>query len=460
MNRETFIRRVQIEAPVEEVFRWHTRPGALERLTPPWVKMRVLQRKGGIEDGARVTLELEVGPFRVAWQVEHRGFMENRQFCDVQVRGPFAHWEHAHRFEPDGEWSCYVQDKVDYALRFGPLGNLLFGHFVHRELERLFIYRHRILTNDIALHMSFVPGTPWRILVSGSSGLIGSALIPFLTTGGHEVVRLVRPRSTPSGKTVAWDPEAGPLDPAELEDFDAVVHLAGESLAGGRWTDERKRRIRDSRVEGTRLLCEALARVKRPPRVLVAASAVGYYGDRGADIVAEDGAPGPGFLAQVCGDWEAATLPASRAGIRVVNLRLGAVLSSAGGLLARLLPLFNLGLGGPLGTGYQSMSWVSIDDAVGIVHHALFTDQLAGPVNAVSPFHVTNREFAEVLGRVLGRPARLAVPEKLLRTLFGQMADEVLLSGSRVEPRRLLDSGYIFDYPEFEFALRHVLGRV
>jgi len=302
----------------------------------------------------------------------------------------------------------------------------------------------------------------WTVAVTGASGLVGSALVTGLTSAGHRVVRVVRGAGAASvaGQRLArWDPESGALEPSELAGADAVVHLAGESVAGGRWTEAKKRRIRSSRVDVTRRLAEALLRLERPPRLLVSASAVGYYGDRGSEILREDSAPGPGFLAEVCREWEAATDPAARAGIRVVRLRIGMVLSRRGGALGAMLTPFRLGAGGPVGSGVQWVSWIAIDDLVGAILHALATESLAGPVNAVAPEPVTNRELARTLGRVLRRPALLPLPAVAARLLFGQMADELLLASARVEPARLRATGFTFRHARLEDALRHELGR-
>lgn len=297
-----------------------------------------------------------------------------------------------------------------------------------------------------------------HILVTGSSGLIGSALVPSLRTGGHQVTRLIR--SQPKGEEMAlrWDPQAGSLDAKSLEGVDAVVHLAGENIAE-RWTSEKKTRIRDSRVKSTRLLSDTLARLERPPKVLVCASAIGYYGDRAAEVLTEESPPGGGFLAGVCQAWEEAAEPVRQKGLRVVNLRFGMVLSSAGGALAKMLPPFRLGLGGALGSGRQYVSWIAIDDAVGAIQHALATEALQGPANAVAPQAVTNQEFTKALGTVLGRPTVLPMPAFAARLMFGEMADEVLLASAHVQPTKLLSTGYVFRYPNLGVALRHVLGK-
>jgi uncharacterized protein (TIGR01777 family) len=277
---------------------------------------------------------------------------------------------------------------------------------------------------------------------------------------GHEVIRLVRAKSrTPSKEIIGWNPEAGYVDTAGLEGLDAIVHLAGEPIAAGRWNTARKARIRDSRVRGTRLLCEALTHQARPPATLLCASAIGYYGDRGEEILTEQSAAGTGFLADVCREWEAATDPARQKGVRVVNLRFGVILSTAGGALAKMLTPFKMGVGGIIGSGRQYMSCISIDDCVGAILHALATVNLTGPANIVQPGPVTNQEFTKTLGKVLGRPTIFPMPAVAARLAFGEMADQLLLASARVEPRQLLASGFQFRQADLETALRHVLGK-
>ena len=311
-----------------------------------------------------------------------------------------------------------------------------------------------------------------RVLVSGSRGFIGTQLISHLEAGGHDVVRLVRPSSgaapaspavaspVPARRDVAWDPASGALDPALLAGIEAVVHLAGEGIATHRWSAAQKARIRDSRVKGTALLATSLARLDPPPSVLVSASAVGVYGDRGAAVVTEDDPPGTGFLSEVCVAWEAATAPADAAGIRVVLIRNGVVLSPKGGALAKQLPLFRLALGGRLGSGRQAMSWISLEDEVAAIEFALTNTELRGPVNCTSPHPVDNREFTRALARVLGRPAVLPVPRAALAVVLGRgLADEMLMAGAKVLPSRLLRAGFQFRHPDLEDALRAELGR-
>lgn len=443
----------------EEAFAWHERPGAFERLTPPWERVQLLERSGGIREGARTAVTVKVGPARLRWVAVHREYEAGRRFVDEQVEGPFSHWIHEHRFEPAGPDSSRYTDRVEFGPPFGALGAAAGGWLARPRVERMLAYRHATLRDDLAAHARYRERPGLRIAITGASGLLGSALTPFLTTGGHEVTPVSRRRGRAGA--LHWDPAAGVIDHAGLEGVDAVVHLAGENV-GSRWSAHRKRRIRNSRVEGTMLLAEALASLRRPPSVLVAASAVGIYGDRGDEVLVEDALPeGPptDFFVELGRDWEGATEPARAAGIRVVNLRFGVVLTPAGGALGRMLPPFLLGAGGPLGSGRQWVSWISVDDAVGAVHHAVFADSLDGPVNAVAPEPVTSRTFAATLGRVLKRPAVLPAPAPALKLLFGEMADTALLASQRISSARLVESGYAFRHPTLEGALRHVLGR-
>lgn len=294
-----------------------------------------------------------------------------------------------------------------------------------------------------------------RIAITGSHGLIGSAVASALRARGDGLLRLVH-RTPGAPDEVQWEPESGRLDRAPLEGVDAVVHLAGESLMG-RWTAERRRRIRESRVRGTRLLCGALADLTARPRVMVGASAVGYYGNRGDEVLTETSSPGGGFLAEVCREWESAADAARAAGIRVVHARFGVVLAAHGGMLTKVLPVFRLGAGGPLGNGRQYMAWIALEDAAGAILLALDRHDVAGPVNVVAPGPVTNREFTAALGQALHRPAVLPVPAIALRTLFGGMADDALLSSQRAEPARLTAAGYTFCFQDIDTALRHAV---
>lgn len=295
-----------------------------------------------------------------------------------------------------------------------------------------------------------------KVLISGSHGLVGRALTRSLETQGHEVFRLVR-HLPGSESEVEWNPERYSIAIARLEGFNAVVHLAGESIAEGRWTEEKKQRIRDSRVKGTKLLSDALANLERPPKSLICASAIGYYGDRGDELLMEESAPGNDFLANVCVEWEQATQEAAEKGIRVVNARFGIILSKDGGALTKMLTPFRLGIGGRVGSGKQWMSWIALDDVIGAIEYVLANESLRGPVNYVAPNPVRNSEFTKTLGKIISRPTLFPIPEFGVRLAFGEMADALLLSSQRVEPQRLNKAGFQFQYTQLESALSHVL---
>ena len=294
-----------------------------------------------------------------------------------------------------------------------------------------------------------------NVLVSGATGLIGSALTPELEARGHRVTRLTRtPRSEGD---IRWDPEAGTIG-GDLSGTEAVVHLAGESIAEGRWTREKKRRILESRQKGTRLLAGKIAALSEPPSVMVSVSATGYYGDRGSELLTEESESGDLFLSEVCREWEAAAEPAREAGVRVVHPRFGIVLSTQGGALGRTLPIFKLGGGGKVGSGRQYWSWVSFDDVIGAILHLMETNALSGPVNVVTPDPSTNAEYTGMLGSVLNRPTFLTVPASAARLGLGEIADELLLASARVEPVRLRETGYSFRHPDLEGALRYLIS--
>ncbi len=455
-----FSRESVLNEDAATVFAWHARPGAIERLSPPWDPLQVIRRTGGIRPGARVVLRMKLGPVPYRWHARHTRYEENRLFEDEQVRGPFAEWVHTHAFEPVDDGRCRLKDTVNFRLPLSLISHPLAAGLVKRQLSRIFAFRHRVTAADLSLHRLFADQPRLTVLVSGANGLIGSRLVPFLTTGGHRVVKLVR-RPVENDDELYWDPAAGKIDRAGMAAVrpDAVIHLAGENIGQGRWTPAKKRRIIDSRVNGTTLLAAAMAEMAHPPRAFLSASAIGFYGDRGAETLTECATPGEAFLCRVCEDWEAAVKPAADAGIRVVRMRIGVVLTPEGGAMKKMLPLFRLGLGGRIGSGRQYLSWIGMDDAVGAVYFLLMRSDVSGPVNIVSPEPVTNVTFARILGRVLGRPAVLPVPAMLVKTFFGEMGRETVLAGARVCPETLLKSDYPFFYPQLPACLEHLLGK-
>ncbi len=460
-----FEKSTELPVSAEVAFDWHCRPGAFERLAPPWESIELLSTDG-VVDGGIARLRMKVGPLSKLWVAEHDRIEPGRSFRDVQLAGPFARWEHTHSLEPVSDDRCVLTDRIEYRAPLGFVGELFGGSLIRRSIERTFAYRHRMTERDLRFHSAAQEKPAMKIAIGGSTGMVGTELVSFLTTGGHDVVRLTRgaksaggdPADNASG-TVDWDPAAGTIDAAGLEGCDAVVHLGGHNIAHGRWTDRMKRLIRDSRVDSTTLLTRTLAGMKNPPKVFVCASAIGFYGDRGPDLMTEDSSPGSSFLSRTCVEWEEATQAARDAGIRVVNLRIGVVLSPKGGALKKMLTPFKLGGGGVVGDGRQWMSWIALDELPRIILHCLQTDSLNGPVNAVAPGKVDNRAFTKTFGRVLRRPTIFPLPAFIVRTVFGEMGEELLLGSTNVEPTRLKASGFEFAFPELEPALRHLLGR-
>jgi uncharacterized protein (TIGR01777 family) len=447
----------EVDAPVSEVFDWHAAPGALRRLAPPWQPVRILRESASLRDGSAV-LALPGG---LRWIAQHRpdGYRPPHAFVDELTSWPLApmlRWRHRHVFEDTGEGSTRVIDSVDSRLP-------------DAMLRQMFAYRERQLAADLATHRwarDIHPET-LTVAVTGSSGLVGSALCALLTTGGHRVIRLVRkPAGRDDGRGGApaaryWNP----ADPAPdlLDGVDAVVHLAGAPIAG-RFTDAHRSDIEDSRVGPMRRLAILVARAAEAGHAvrLVSASAVGYYGpDRGDEVLGEAAERGDGFLADVVARWEAATGPAEEAGAPVVRMRTGIVQTPAGGTLRLLRPLFAAGLGGRLGDGRQWTAWIGLDDLLDVYLRAIVDPNLRGAVNAVAPGPVRNSEYTAVLARVLRRPAVLPTPSFGPRLLLGdEGARELALAGQRAVPARLTAAGHRFRYSSLEPALRHLLGRV
>jgi uncharacterized protein (TIGR01777 family) len=431
------------EHPLDEVFAWHGRPGAIHRLMPPWQPVRVAQESDSLEHGTAVLAM----PGGLRWVATHQPgeYVAGRRFSDVlttPLLGSAVRWRHTHSFRGASPSSTEVTDTVDTRVP-------------ERFLRAMFGYRTRQLAGDLAAHRTFRDG-PLTVAVTGSGGLIGSALSAFLTTGGHTVIRLVRSAPHAGAGTREWDP-SDPA-PALLDGVDAVVHLAGASIAG-RFTDSHKAAVRGSRISPTEKLAAraAAAGVK----TFVSASAIGYYGaDRGDEELDESSSRGTGFLADLVGDWESSASAAGASGGRVVMMRTGIVQSPKGGALRLQRLLFELGLGGRLGNGRQWFSWVGIDDMVDAYARAIFDDSLEGPVNAVAPVPVRNAEFTRVLARVLHRPAILPVPSFGPALLLGREgASEVAAASQRVVAAKLDKAGHQWRHPELEPALRHVLGR-
>jgi uncharacterized protein len=496
---EILVHSSKIHAPVEDVFNWHIREGAFERLNPPWQPFSVVGRINGIKDGGLITIRIPIGPLKLRWISQHCDYVERKQFADVMLKGPFKSWKHIHLFSPSEEESfSRIQDRIEYSLPFGSIFNRkITRHIIKNRLDILFNYRYQNTKQDISDYNKYKHLGSLNILISGSTGFIGSHLTSYLSAQGHKVTHLLRSTSKSNvsgiiGNILNWDPAGGYIDPIiapntiEIEKeekehstknktqrgkskgscFDSVINLAGENVFG-RWTKEKKNAILQSRIQSTELLCKSLASLDRPPKVLISASAIGYYGsNREDEILSEDDSTNnylshkDDFLAQVCKRWEQATTIAKEAGIRVVNIRIGVVMDPSGGILATILPVFKAGLGGKIGNGKQWISWIALDDLLSIILHIISNKHLSGPVNAVSPSPVTNADLTKMLGRILSRPSGIPVPSIVVRKVFGEFADATLLSSARIKPTKLLEAGYEFRFPNLEFALKHSLGKM
>lgn len=440
--------------PIEQVFKWHTLPGAFERLNPPWRPVKVVHSTGSIEDGNKVVIKLPIiGDFGISWALLHKGYNPPNLFCDEQIRGPFKTWLHSHRFISEDADSTLLLDQIDYEL---PLVAKPLNYFFKRELKRLFTHRHLVLANDLKQHGKWSDKPRQTILIAGASGFVGTALKAFLSTAGHTVLTLVR-RAPQNQREFFWDPAADVLNPETFSGVDAVINLCGDNIASGRWNAKKKILIKDSRVIPTTLLARVIANLSNPPKLFVNASATGFYGDTGDSLVDESSAAGDDFLANVGVAWEEALNPLKDSPCRVVATRIGVVINGAGGALAKMLTPFLMGLGGHLGNGKQYMSWIALQDLLGIFEQILFDDTISGAVNIVSPNPCSNREFTKTLGRVIKRPTLLPVPATILKLALGEMS-KLLLASNRVIPGKLITARYNFIYPDLESALRAELG--
>ena len=466
-----FERACVVPCSAAALFRYHAAAGAFARLTPPFDPATVVVPLAALQNGERAEIDVGLGPLTTRWIARHQDVDDGSSggaagFVDVMERGPFRAWRHEHLFEPlptlEGVQRCRLVDRITFQ---GPLLGVG-DSFVRRKLERMFRFRHDTTRADMALMNALTAssaslvasGRRLRVGMTGSSGLLGTELRALLSVAGHDVVPLLRPGRGDVDGALSWDPATGAVTPVErASDLDAVVHLAGEGIAEGRLDDDKKRRIREQRVEGTQRLLDGLRALPVPPRVVVSAAAVGFYGDRGDDVVDEDSPAGSGFLAELCADWERAVLGRVDPW-RAVVLRIGIAQSPLGGALRSLLPVFRAGLGGPLGDGSAFFPAVAVDDVAAVFLRVLLDPRARGIVNAVGVEAERNRAYAHTLGRVLGRPAVVPVPAVALRIAVGELA-EFLLESQRVAPSRLRALGHAWRHETLEDGLRHQLGR-
>ena len=439
----------------EELYTWHSRSGALERLIPPWEKTSVIQRKGGLEPGGEVVMKMYAGILPFYWVAHHVENVPGEYFRDIMHKGPFSAWSHRHIFKEQKAGAC-LEDKIEYALPLHSLLPAFLKKHVDNTLLRTFHHRQKVLRADLELQ-KICGKKKKKVLISGASGVLGRALQPLLSTGGHEVWTLVRRKPVSDRNELFWDPVKGVID--DLPYFDAVIHLAGEYIGLGRWTAEKKKRVIESRTKGTSLLVKALASRQDKPEVFLSASAIGYYGDTKGNLVEEEAGHGSDFISEVCRLWEEAAEPAEKAGVRTVLMRIGISLSPGGGALQRLLTTSPVGFFRRLGSGDQYISWISIDDTISAIYHAMCCQQLEGPVNITAPHPTTNSDFMKILAEVTGKPRILPVPSQILKAVYGQMASEILLSGCKASCSKLKESGFVFRHEILEDALRDLLGK-
>ena len=446
------------DSPRPEVFDWFERKGSFRRLMPPWEVAEEVRADETLEDGAQRIFRFPMGPIKMTWVAEHLGYQPPEKFEDIMKKGPFRSWHHVHRFiEKDG--GTVVHDEVDYKLPMGILGRIFGSRNVRNRLNRMFRARENRLIRDLERHSDFKHLDRKRILLAGASGLIGKQLAAFLDTGGHEIWRLVRRTPVAGQNEIEWDPSKGTIDNSAIEGFDIVIHLGGAGIGDRRWTKSRMVLIEKSRTESTGLLARTLASLKQKPEVFLVASAIGWYGNRGDEILDEQSEAGTGFLPETCLAWEASADAARQAGIRTIHARTGVVLDASGGALEKMLLPAKMGAGGPIGSGKQWMSWISMDDHIAAVQHLMMTKNCEGMYNLTAPNPVRQKTFAKTLGRVLRRPAFAPLPGFVVRIIFGELARPLLLEGQKVHPRRLIESGFEFEHPNLEDAFRDCLGK-
>lgn len=443
-----FIKKSEMPVSAEQLFAWHENPCAFERLTPPWNQIKVIRKDQGLKPGSEIHFRTYLGPIPITWKARHSVYIQGKEFCDIQVSGPFAKWVHSHRVIPKNNKKSFLEDELEYKLHLG-LGK----GFAKEAIKQLFHYRHTVLYNDLQVQNSF-PTNPLTIAITGASGLIGSELSAFLQSAGHKVLCFVQTK--PKENEIQWDIKRGKIESEKLEGIDGVIHLAGENIGSGRWTSEKKKRIRESRIHGTRLLVKTLNTLKSPPKVLLSSSAIGYYGMK-SNIVDEASKPGKDFLAQVCKEWETEAKGFKKG--RVVILRFGVVLTPKGGVLSKMLFPFTMGLGGKVGSGKQLMSWIAIDDLIYQLYRILLTPSIKGPVNLCAPHTVTNLEFSKTLASVLHRPCLFPIPTFIAKILFGEMGKATMLSSIGAKPTKLEEAKLPFYYPNLLSALQHLLGK-
>lgn len=450
--------------PREVVWNWYDSDGAFRRIMPEWEKLKPQNRIDGIKNGDVNTFKMKIGVVPQTWKAEHFDVVPGERFQDKMTKGPFKKWVHKHEFIEEGEHSSKLEDRVDWKLPFHFFTKFFSGILVTPRMKQMFRHRTRRVKADLNRHQTYANSPKQRILVSGSTGLIGEQLVAFLLTGGHEVHRLIR-KSTKLApdankkNVVLWDDIEGKIIEGSMENFDAIIHLAGAGIGDKRWNKKRKKLIRDSRVIPTRNLVELTTTLKNPPSVFISGSAIGFYGNRGDESLDESSESGNGYLSETCKAWEQATETLDKTDIRKVIIRTGIVTTPKGGALEKLLFPAKMGAMGPVGGGKQMQSWISLDDQIFAIHHLLMNKELQGVFNLVAPNPVNQKTFAKALGKTLRRPAFAPLPGFVIKIMFGEMGKNLVLDGQGVRPKRLLESGYTFEHENIEHCLQDALGK-
>jgi len=456
-----------VNADIDTTFAWFEHEGSFRRLMPPWEVAQEVRADDSLEVGSQRVFKFPApgAPFiNLTWVAEHTGYDKPNYFADTMVKGPFWKWDHDHYLKEENGVTTVVDD-VTYSVPFGPLGMLvdkvLGGSLVTGRISSMFKAREFRLKRDLDNHAKFLDMPRKKILVVGSSGLIGTQLVAFLDTGNHEVWRLVRRVADSNKNEISWNPDKGEINAKELEGFDVVIHLGGVGIGDKRWSKKRKAAIRDSRVNSTELLSKTLASLENKPDLFMMASAIGYYGNRGDEALDESSTSGEDgyFLTDVCKAWENSANPAKDAGIRTVHMRTGIVISAVGGALGKMLLPAKMGGGGPIGSGKQWMSWISMDDQIYSMYHLMMSEGVSGEYNLTAPNPVRQKQFAKDLGRVLRRPAFAPLPGFMMKIMFGEMGARLTLDSQRVLPKNLQESGYEFIHTDLQSALSDSLGK-
>ena len=459
-----FVHKAKFDANKKQIWDWYNSDGAFRRIMPEWEGIQPINA-GRLVDGDETIFKVKMGPLRQKWVARHHSVVPGESFADRMIKGPFGAWNHHHEFESKSGQMTSVIDNVEYKLPLHIFTGWSAGFTVLPRMKQMFEFRSVRVANDLKQIQATAKLPRQRILVSGSTGMIGLQLCAFLEAAGHDVHRLLRPSTklpsdVDSTKVVKWNDLTGEILEGDMNGFDSIIHLAGAGIGDKRWSKKRLKLIRDSRIIPTENLAKIVAGLENPPKKMLCSSAIGFYGNRGTEVLDENSSAGNDMLSDLCKDWENASSAAKDAGINVIHLRTGIVMSPLGGALAKLLLPAKMGAGGPVGGGKQMQSWISLDDEIYAIHHLMMKEDSEGAYNLTAPNPVSQKQFAKTLGKVLRRPAFAPLPGFVIKMLFGQMGKKLVLEGQDVRPNRLLESGYEFTHSELESCLRSCLGKM